>query len=73
MRLSAAILFTLLPAIIATPIREGALAPLSVAPNADLVDNSYIVVFKKGISRDQIALHLNAITVASATSVSFTK
>lgn len=65
MRLSLVALFSLLPVIIATPIREAILAPLST--DGQVIDNSYIVVFKKDITPDQIALHLNDVAdVASA-------
>ncbi|CAK9780951.1 hypothetical protein CC85DRAFT_284654 [Cutaneotrichosporon oleaginosum] len=60
MRLSFAILFSLLPAILATPIHHQAgLAPLSV--EGKTIDNSYIIVFKKDVTPDKVALHLNAV------------
>ena len=61
MRLSFAVLFSLLPAILATPIQhQGGLAPLSV--EGKTIDNSYIIVFKKDITPAQVAIHLNAVT-----------
>ncbi|EIW71266.1 cerevisin [Tremella mesenterica] len=53
----------LLPfAVFATPISaDPGLAPLSASPDAQHIDDSYIVVFKKGIDVDQIALHLNVV------------
>lgn len=69
MRLSFAILFSLLPAILATPIQhQQGLAPLSV--NGKTIDNSYIVVFKKDTSAAQVALHLNAVSSLQSAHVS---
>ncbi|BEJ14913.1 hypothetical protein CspHIS471_0406800 [Cutaneotrichosporon sp. HIS471] len=60
MRLSFAILFSILPAILATPIHHQAgLAPLSA--EGKTIDNSYIIVFKKDVSAAQVAIHLNAV------------
>lgn len=69
MRLSFAVLFSLLPAILATPIQhQQGLAPLSV--EGKTIDNSYIIVFKKDISPAQIALHLNAVSSLQSAHVS---
>lgn len=68
MRLSFAVLFSLLPAIIATPINQNEIAPLS--SDGETIEDNYIIVFKKGVTTDQIALHLDSITASSATSVS---
>ncbi|TYJ52928.1 hypothetical protein B9479_006439 [Cryptococcus floricola] len=58
MRFTAALL--LLPlAAIASPIAQPDLAPLQAAPEGNHLDDSYIVVFKKGVNPSQIALHLN--------------
>ncbi|ORX38809.1 peptidase S8/S53 domain-containing protein [Kockovaella imperatae] len=64
MRLNAATLSLLssIGIVLATPIAtesDAHLAPLSHA--GDHIDDSYIVVFKKGIDKSQIALHLTAI------------
>lgn len=67
MRLPLVALFSLLPAILATPIRN-TLAPLSAS--GEVIEDSYIVVFKKGVTPEQIALHLNSVTSLSAQSVS---
>lgn len=61
-----AVLFTLLPAILATPISQ--LAPLSA--NGNVIDDQYIVVFKKGVNPATIALHLDSIAESSLTHVS---
>lgn len=61
-----AVLFSLLPAILATPISQ--LAPLS--SNGNIIDDQYIVVFKKGVNPATIALHLDSIAESSLASVS---
>lgn len=61
-----AVLFTLLPAILATPISQ--LAPLSA--NGNVIEDQYIVVFKKGVNPANIALHLDSIAESSLTHVS---
>ncbi|WOO80552.1 Subtilisin-like protease [Vanrija pseudolonga] len=62
MRLSFAVLFSLLPAILATPVKRAEdIAPLNVA--GEVIPDSYIVVFKKGVSVDQISLHLDNVAV----------
>ena len=67
MRLTPAILFALLPAIVATPIEtRNGLAPLSVT--GESIPDSYIIVFKKGVSPDQIALHLDSVAGFAAAS-----
>lgn len=63
-----AVLFTLLPAILATPISQ--LAPLNANPHAQTIDDQYVVVFKKGVNPATIALHLDSIAASSLTSVS---
>lgn len=69
MRLSFAVLFSLLPAILATPIQhQSGLAPLSA--EGKTIDNSYIVVFKKDVSPEQIALHLNGVSSLQSAHVS---
>lgn len=61
-----AVLFSLLPAILATPISQ--LAPLS--SNGNIIDDQYIVVFKKGVDPANIALHLDSIAESTLASVS---
>lgn len=61
-----AVLFSLLPAILATPISQ--LAPLS--SNGDIIDDQYIVVFKKGVDFANVALHLDSIAQSAVASVS---
>lgn len=68
MRLSFAVLFALLPAIIATPIKDTGIAPLS--SNGKTIEDSYIVVFKKDVNIDQIALHLDGVTTWNLANVS---
>ncbi|KAL7419997.1 proteinase B [Cryptotrichosporon argae] len=60
MRISISVLLALIPYVLATPITTPPDAPV-IAPlrtTGEHIDDAYIVVFKKGINRDQIALHL---------------
>lgn len=68
MRLSLVALFSLLPVIIATPVREAILAPLS--SQGKVIDDSYIVVFNKDITPAQIALHMSDISSVASANVS---
>ena len=55
----AAALLPLLAFATPTPVRsEPALAPLHAPVDGEHIDDSYIVVFKKGIAVDQVATHL---------------
>ena len=59
--------------VLATPITSAPAAEASLAPfseNGDHIDDSYIVVFKKGVSTDQIALHLTGVQAWHAVDVS---
>jgi cerevisin len=68
MRLPLAALFSLLPVILATPIKERSLAPLM--SSGETIQDSYIVVFKDGVTPEQIALHLNSVSDWNQASVS---
>lgn len=72
MRFSA-VAVLLLPLALATPINptssdEATLAPLEAT--GEHIDDAYIVVFKKGIDPNQIALHLTGIEQAHGADVS---
>lgn len=72
MRLIAAVLLAPLAAL-ATPVATGndaqpTLAPLSTT--GEHIDDAYIVVFKKGVDPNQIALHLSGVEQAHETDVS---
>ena len=46
-------------AVLATPLATQPLAPLSTT--GQHIDDAYIVVFKKGVDKSQVALHLTAV------------
>ena len=57
-----AVAFLLPLAVLASPLAtadESALAPLQTT--GDHIDDAYIVVFKKGVDLNQIALHLSGV------------
>ncbi|KIR35938.1 cerevisin [Cryptococcus deuterogattii MMRL2647] len=61
MRFTAAISLLLLPlAALASPIAQPTLAPLE-ATSGDHIDDAYIIVFKKGVDVNQIALHIGQV------------
>jgi hypothetical protein len=72
----------LLPLALATPINqhsaatdndaESILAPLSASDNAEVIDDSYVVVMKKDIKPEQLAMHLAVVDQWHALDVSGT-
>nr|KIR49567.1 cerevisin [Cryptococcus bacillisporus CA1280] len=61
MRFAAAVSLLLLPlAALASPIAQPILAPLE-ATSGDHIDDAYIIVFKKGVDVNQIALHIGQV------------
>lgn len=70
MRFTAAVSLLLLPlAALASPIAQPTLAPLE-ATSGDHIDDAYIIVFKKGVDVNQIALHIGQVQELHAASVS---
>lgn len=70
MRFTAAISLLLLPlAALASPIAQPTLAPLE-ATSGDHIDDAYIIVFKKGVDVNQIALHIGQVQELHAANVS---
>jgi hypothetical protein len=67
----------LLPLALATPIAtdnnaESILAPLSASDNAEVIDDSYVVVMKKDVKPEQLAMHLAVVDQWHALDVSET-
>lgn len=70
MRFTAASLLLLPLAALASPIAQPSLAPLEAPSGGDHIDDAYIVVFKKGVDVNQIALHIGEVQELHAASVS---
>lgn len=72
MRFTAAVSLLLLPlAALASPIAQPTLAPLE-ATSGDHIDDAYIIVFKKGVDVNQVALHVGQVQELHAANVSIT-
>lgn len=73
-------IFAILPLALASPLvgrsspaeddAAAQLAPLSATDGAEHIEDSYIVVFKKDVNVDQIALHLSVVDEWHGLSVS---
>ncbi|AFR97590.1 cerevisin [Cryptococcus neoformans C23] len=68
MRFTAASLLLLPLAALASPIAQPSLAPLEAPSGGDHIDDAYIVVFKKGVDVNQIALHIGEVQELHAAS-----
>lgn len=72
MRFTAAVSLLLLPlAALASPIAQPTLAPLE-ATSGDHIDDAYIIVFKKVVDVNQVALHVGQVQELHAANVSIT-